>query len=56
MNHLMVHHAQISLIATVNKFVERVDGKKQVFGQSTYRDLSMKIPVAHKDTQGKAIE
>ena len=57
MNHLLVLYVQkdrvdyISLIDVLNEFVERVDSRKQIFGQFTYRGLSMKTDVAHKGTQ-----
>ena len=63
MNHLlMVLHVQkervdnISLIDVASEFTERVDSRKQIYGQFTYRDLSMKTDVEHKGTQAQAIE
>ena len=57
MNHLMLLHVQkervdnTSLIDVAHEFVERVDSRKQVFGQFSNRDLCIKIDVAHKSTQ-----
>ena len=57
MNHLMVLHVHkqrvdnTSLIDVANKFVKRAEGRKQIFGQFTNRDLAAKNSVADKSTQ-----
>ena len=57
MNHLMMLYLQkervdnICLIDVANEFMERVDSRKQISEQFTYRDLSTKIDAAHKGTQ-----
>ena len=57
MNHLMVLHVHkqrvdsTNLIDVANEFVERVEGRKQIFGQFTTRDLPAKTSVTHKGTQ-----
>ena len=40
-----------NLIDVANEFVERVDGRKQIFGQFTNRDFSLKTDEEHKATQ-----
>ena len=57
MNHLMVPHGykqrvdNTSLIDVANEFVERAEGRKQIFGQFTNRDSAAKNSVADKSTQ-----
>ena len=57
MNHLMLLHVQkervdnTSLIDVAREFVERVDSRKQIFGQFSNRDFCTKVTVAQKSTQ-----
>ena len=40
-----------SLIIVSNEFVERVAGRKQIFGQFSSRNLTVKTVAPHKGTQ-----
>ena len=57
LNNLMVLHVHreivdsLSLIAVANEFVERVNGRKFLFGKFTEQDLTTKNRVEHKSTQ-----
>ena len=51
---LHVHKERVdstNLIDVAKEFVERVEGRKQIFGQFTTRDLPAKTSVTHKGTQ-----
>ena len=57
MNHLMVLHVHkervdsTNLTDVANEFDERVEGRKNIFGQFTTRDLPANTSVTHKGIQ-----